>query len=32
MQEWMGRVKREVGRVGFHCDYISIVGARRRGW
>ena len=20
VQEWMGRVKREVGRVGFHCD------------
>lgn len=26
MQEWMGRVRREVGRVGFHCETIRIVG------
>ena len=25
MQEWMGRVKREVGRLGFHCDCIRAV-------
>lgn len=34
MQEWMGRVKREVGRVGFHYHgvYVRIGGSRWRGW